>query len=133
VTPLREQAPAATTAHQTAILKVHVIEQASSIDAGTPPIDDEAVMHKVTLRLLPYIGLLYMLCFLDRINLSNVHGTILNGTLSRYITISTFFWLECVEHCIFLYNCTTLCTRSINERERLFAGSQCVFRWLYFM
>ena len=81
VTPLREQVPAATStaAHQTAILKVHVIEQDSPIDATTPPIDDEAVMHKVTLRLLPYIGVLYMLCFLDRINLSNVHGTILNG------------------------------------------------------
>ncbi len=42
-----------------------------------PPIDEDAVLRKITWRLLPYIGWLYMLCFLDRINLSNVHGTIL--------------------------------------------------------
>jgi sugar phosphate permease len=40
------------------------------------PIDDDALMRRITWRLLPYISFLYMLCFLDRINLSNVHGSI---------------------------------------------------------
>ena len=41
------------------------------------PIDDDELMRRITWRLLPYISFLYMLCFLDRINLSNVHGSIL--------------------------------------------------------
>ncbi len=46
--------------------------------AAEAPINEDAVLSKITWRLLPYIAWLYMLCFLDRINLSNVHGSILS-------------------------------------------------------
>ena len=41
------------------------------------PLEEAALLRKATWRLIPYIGWLYLLSFMDRVNLANVHGTIL--------------------------------------------------------
>ena len=40
-------------------------------------VDEAALVSKITWRLIPFIAWLYMLSFLDRVNLANVHGTLL--------------------------------------------------------
>lgn len=39
-------------------------------DVDTTPIDEDALVRKITWRLIPCIGWLYMLSFLDRVNLA---------------------------------------------------------------
>lgn len=39
--------------------------------------EQQSVLRRVTWRLLPYISLLYCLCFLDRANIANGHGSLL--------------------------------------------------------
>ncbi len=36
--------------------------------------EQRALLRRIDLRLIPYVGCLYLLSFLDRINLGNVHG-----------------------------------------------------------
>jgi MFS family permease len=64
------------------------------------PVDEAALVSKITWRLIPCIGWLYMLSFLDRVNLANVHGTIL-GDLKLSDTdysnaVSIFFLGYCL-------------------------------------
>jgi hypothetical protein len=40
---------------------------------GVSPEEEERVVNKVTLYLLPFLSVLYLLCFLDRANLGNAH------------------------------------------------------------
>eukprot|EP00026_Physarum_polycephalum_P007554 Phypoly_transcript_07617.p1 GENE.Phypoly_transcript_07617~~Phypoly_transcript_07617.p1 ORF type:complete len:508 (+),score=66.86 Phypoly_transcript_07617:81-1604(+) len=60
------------------------------------PEEEERVVNKVTLYLLPFLSVLYLLCFLDRANLGNAHTEMakdLGITESEYAASVSIFYI----------------------------------------
>jgi sugar phosphate permease len=60
----------------------HAVSDSSALSTASAedeltPAEQKATLKKVTWRLIPYISFLYMLCFLDRANIGNAHGSLL--------------------------------------------------------
>ena len=86
--------------HGSALSAIEVLDTKSSTDIiDDECVDEAALVSKITWRLIPFIAWLYMLSFLDRVNLANVHGTLLvdlhlNETDYSY-AVSIFFLGYC--------------------------------------
>jgi len=76
-------------------MKDVINEKARSMSEYQPKVDETAIVRKMTLRILPYLFVLYVLAFLDRANLGNAHTSMLRDihlTEEEYATgVSVFF------------------------------------------
>ncbi|KAJ4251418.1 hypothetical protein NW762_011400 [Fusarium torreyae] len=71
-------------------------DEAGTIDSS-PPVNEKALLRKLDARLLPAVGVLYLLSFLDRSNVGNarIEGMVddLNMTGNQYLTGLTLYFV----------------------------------------
>lgn len=91
------------------------------------PKDDRLLTTKLDLRLIPILGLLYLICFLDRTNIANARLAGLEASLHMPTTgFNTCLWIFYIPFVLFEVPSNML--MSLNHRwmkPNVFLGVQC--------
>lgn len=99
--------------HREVAEEEHTVDTESKNDSNTfvhpSPEELKALMWKLDLRIIPFLGLLYLCSFLDRVNIGNAKlagiTTDLNISATDYNIALSIFFIGYVSFSLFIHIC----------------------------